>query len=179
MYSLGERLAKGRLRTMPLNRGQTNEWHMAAPFVADQKSRFLFVTGCPRIWIDCKRTIGDGSSSFAAHGQASMSARREQHRHEERSGPQDTARCLFHALGDTRGNGFEIGFGQGPLCRLDRHADRQRLLASAEAGPGENVEHAHIRDESRIGGPRGLDHTGGGNILVHHEGEIALDGLEG
>src|SRR3979490_951859 len=67
-------------------------------------------------------------------------------------------RYFRHDLG---GHRFDLLIGQGFLARLDRHGNRNGLLAIVDALAFVDVEHGHISDELPVGALRGAHDIAG------------------
>src|SRR6202789_1100181 len=89
-----------------------------------------------------------------------------------------SARRLRHGINDLLRNGFNLGFGERPVFRLDAHRDGKRLLALGNALAFIDVERADGFDQCAVCDLCRLHHIVHGDFSVHQEGEIALHRLE-
>src|SRR5438445_535852 len=79
---------------------------------------------------------------------------------------------------DLRGCGLDLRVGHGLVPRLQRHRDRDRLLAGLDPFALVDVEHGDIGDELAIDALRRAQDVGGLDRAIDHEGEVSLHRLK-
>src|SRR5208282_4311746 len=91
---------------------------------------------------------------------------------------QTSAGRLLHRRDELGRERLDLGVGQRRLLRLERHGDRQGFLALRQALALIEIEQANIGNQILADAARGLEQSLGRKPRIHHEGEIARNGLE-
>src|SRR5215468_3609218 len=95
-----------------------------------------------------------------------------------RSCPQHAAGALADLSHDLPRERLDLRVGHGPFARLDRHCDRDRLLAGLDAGALVDVEHGDAGDQLAVDVLRRAHEITRPYGAVDQEREVALDRLE-
>ena len=86
---------------------------------------------------------------------------------------------LFRDLGHDPGRDrIDLLIGQGFFARLDRHRDRNRLLAVVDALAFVDVEYRDAGDQLLVDALRGSHDVAGLDAAIDHESEITRHRLE-
>ena len=98
--------------------------------------------------------------------------------HARHHAAQHAAGLLRHLGHDLRGHRVDLLIGQGLLARLDRHRDRDRLLALVDALAFIDVEHGDIGDQLLVDALRRAHDIAGLDAAIDDEGKVARHRLE-